>query len=308
MGCWNKTCGLSNLPIFAGDATYVFVLEKNMNNRDRCYSTAFWRPVLLPFVSEYDDYGSGENSSGVGFPILMEVLKNQIIEMEVGDNEYHDIPVNREKFGETMFFEAVRENRLFLRDRYNNGQIPVDYVMFRKDFVDYILDNNAVELYVGQKRSDTNYISVKFDDIVADIDAYLDRIIKEISDLKVKKPGCSPYVLTRSLKLWNDINSTLVDEFILVEAHNISTIFYFGDSFIRMISSEEFSRENVRAFLVDYLKGCYLNYFMESTRKTWNPGGYEGSQSGINSEYEVLLAATKNVIENIKKEFEEEIE
>jgi hypothetical protein len=28
MGCWNKTCGLTNLPIMCGEKTYVFVLER----------------------------------------------------------------------------------------------------------------------------------------------------------------------------------------------------------------------------------------------------------------------------------------
>lgn len=28
MGSWNKTCGLTNLPIMCGEKTYVFVLER----------------------------------------------------------------------------------------------------------------------------------------------------------------------------------------------------------------------------------------------------------------------------------------
>lgn len=44
MGCWNKTCGLSKLHVYAGDPVYVFVLEQNLNH-DRCYATAFWSPV-----------------------------------------------------------------------------------------------------------------------------------------------------------------------------------------------------------------------------------------------------------------------
>ncbi|HET8688951.1 MAG TPA: hypothetical protein VFM18_20265 [Methanosarcina sp.] len=312
MGCWNKTCGLTGLPIFAGEDVYVFVLEKNMSDSDRCYSTAFWRPVLLPFYSVYDDYGGGEDSSGIGFPILMEVLKNKIVEMEQGDNEYHDIPVTKENFGEKMFFEAVHEHRLFLPERYQKGQIPVDYVMFRKDVVDFILDTNVIELYVGRGKGNkggNNYIDVKFDDIIADVDKYLDRIIKTVSDLKSENPdrgfGSIGYRLRTYLKLWRDEQSTLVDDFIVVDNYNMSTIFDFSDLFAQSIMHENVDREKIKEFLIDYMKGCYLNYFMESTRKNWMPGGHEGSQSEVNSEYETLIAAMQMSITKHKVEYEE---
>ncbi|HET8686081.1 MAG TPA: hypothetical protein VFM18_05375, partial [Methanosarcina sp.] len=229
MGCWNKTCGLSNLPIFAGDHVYVFVLEKNTNQKERCYSTAFWRPVLLPFNSVYDDYGGGEDSYGPGFPVIMNYLKNIIVEMEQGDNEYHDIPVNKENFGEKMFFEAVHEGRLFLNRLY--GDTPVDYVMFRKDIVDFILDTNVVQLYVGDSKGNkgwnNNYIDVKFDDIIADVDKYLDRIFKFVDESKATDLNweLKKYFIRHELKLWNNENSTLIDEFISVDNHRMSGIF-----------------------------------------------------------------------------------
>ena len=35
MGSWNKTCGISNLHIYAGTPVYVFVLQENPNKTDR---------------------------------------------------------------------------------------------------------------------------------------------------------------------------------------------------------------------------------------------------------------------------------
>ena len=32
MGCWNKTCGISNLFIEAGEKVYVFALEQNLHH------------------------------------------------------------------------------------------------------------------------------------------------------------------------------------------------------------------------------------------------------------------------------------
>lgn len=67
MGCWNKTCGLSNLHITSGQKVTVFLLEKNLVATDRTYTTSFYHPALTPFYSEYNDYGGGENSSGVWY-------------------------------------------------------------------------------------------------------------------------------------------------------------------------------------------------------------------------------------------------
>jgi hypothetical protein len=156
MGCWNKTCGLSNLHIIAGTDVYVFVLEENTDKTDRCYSTAFWRPLLLPFTSKYNDYGGGEESGGPGFQLIMDSIAKELTEMEVGDNEYHDIAVKKEGFGEEQFFESVHEHRLFKKSYYGDKQV-IDFVMMRKDIVDYILENRVIERYVGEGKGTTGY-------------------------------------------------------------------------------------------------------------------------------------------------------
>jgi len=71
MGCWNKTCTLSNLPILADEPVYVVMLNPS-DERSRCYTTAFYRPALLPFLSYYDDYGGGYDSKGPVFDTVLE--------------------------------------------------------------------------------------------------------------------------------------------------------------------------------------------------------------------------------------------
>lgn len=181
MGCWNKTCGLSKLHIFAGDPVYVFVIEQNLDH-ERCYSTAFWSPALIPFESKYDDYGGGEESGGVWLPYIMEALKNSLIEQEVGENEYHDIAVKRDEFNEELFFESTHEGRLLTKDWRGNSR-EVDFVMFRKDVVDDILTNLEIDKYVGDGKGNrpdcpngNNYIYYKFADVLADVPAFLDKL------------------------------------------------------------------------------------------------------------------------------------
>ena len=172
MGCWNKTCGLSNLHITHGTEAYVFVLEPNEAGDSHCYATHLYKPLLLPFVTEYNDYGGGENSSGPGFQIIMDSIASKLHEVELGENKYHDIAVTKDKFGEELFFEAVHEGRLFREGNYSDP-VKLEYVMFRKDVVDHILENRVIEKYVGDGKGTggwgNNYIYYKFEDIVADI-------------------------------------------------------------------------------------------------------------------------------------------
>jgi hypothetical protein len=179
MGSWNKTCGLSNLHIRAGEDVYVFVLEENSDKTDRCYSTSFWKPVLLPFISKYNDYGGGEESSGSGFQLIMSSVAEHLIEMPQGENKFHDILVKKEGFGEEEFFESVHENRLFKHD-WRNTKTVIDFVMMRSDIVDYILANRVIEEYVGENKGNAgysnSYIHYQFSDILKDIPEFLDTI------------------------------------------------------------------------------------------------------------------------------------
>lgn len=300
MGCWNKTCGLSGLPIFAGDPVYVFVLQENSDKTDRCYSTAFWRPVLVPFYSEYNDYGAGENSSGVGLQTIMDGLSKRLIEKEQGENPYHDIPVKREGFDVEKFFNAVHESRLHI-DGYQSDE-QIDYVMFRKDVVDYILENNKREIYVGSGKGNTgwdnNYISVKFSDIMADVDKFIERNKTLVS-------GGKWFMESQMVKSRGD-DSCLVDTYLFgYDSYRTSKIIYPLNIFAELLTTDI---KTAKEFLIDYIKGCYLDSFMSATRKNWMPGGHEGSQSGVNPEYGVLIGSIQMGIDKDKKQREEDFD
>ena len=58
MGCWNGTCGISNLPIMYDERVVVFICENNGFYLRPCYSTTLCKPVLYHIKGHYDDYGS----------------------------------------------------------------------------------------------------------------------------------------------------------------------------------------------------------------------------------------------------------
>lgn len=61
MGCWNATCGISNLPIVCGERVAVFVCNVNSIDTTPSYSTTMCSPIYFHVKGEYNDYGSIEN-------------------------------------------------------------------------------------------------------------------------------------------------------------------------------------------------------------------------------------------------------
>lgn len=87
MGCWNETCGISQMPICAGDKVRMFLIVKNKYgdcDYDVChsYSTDLWKPFGLPLVGTYDEYGGLENiEEDVMSDLLLESIREMIIEV-----------------------------------------------------------------------------------------------------------------------------------------------------------------------------------------------------------------------------------
>ena len=80
MGCWNGTCLISNLPIYAGDEVVFFALKRRrdvstVEGGDHYYSDDIYQPLLYPVVGEYDNYGCIENIKE-DFSLIEEYFKD----------------------------------------------------------------------------------------------------------------------------------------------------------------------------------------------------------------------------------------
>ena len=303
MGSWNKTCGLSNLHIYSGTPVYVFVLERN-KTYDPCYSTGLFSPLLVPFESVYDDYGGGEDSSGVALDFVMYGLKKSLVEMEVGENEYHDVEVKKEGFTPEKFFEACHEDRMQVQLRYPEPT-QVYFTMMRKDVVDTILETREIEDYVGEGKGTcgygNNYIRYKFADITATIRPLLERLLK---DLEGDEFGHF-HIFDR---LHNYRDDFLAARWINGDSHRYSRIVD-----VRVMAGEALKRgtveaiNKIEALLVEYLKGIYIDGFMSSARKSWIPGGHEGSQSTSGGALKLLGKIVSDVVDKERAEWAEEM-
>lgn len=309
MGCWNKTCGLSNLHITHGTPVYVFVLEQDRDSSN-CYSTSLFSPLLLPFESEYNDYGGGENSKGITFDLVMNGIKKQLVEMEIGENKYHDIAVNREGFGEEMFFEAVHENRLFIENRYSlDSNTPVTFTMIRKDIVYNILENRVIEKYVGDGKGycgwNNNYIRYQFKDVLADLRPLLDAYLVKLAEAD---EALKSYMLFSGFETFaHEMGDNLAANWLRFDGHRFSRIVD-----MRVLMSKAFeagtpkAMDTLEEILKVHLVALFIDGFMEAARKTWIPGGHEGSQSTSGSALRQLWNATAKVLDDEKRQWAED--
>jgi hypothetical protein len=302
MGCWNKTCGLSNLHITAGTPVYVFVLEKN-KDYDHCHSTGLFAPLLLPFESVYDDYGGGEDSSGPALDYVMNMIKKDLVELEVGENQYHDIEVKKEGFGPEKFFEAVHEDRLSIQGRFRDEPTQLYFTMMRKDIVDDILENRRIQDYVGDGKGTcgygNNYVKYKFADIVADIRPLLNEAMEKIAKAKEDNETLANYMLYDGFGgMFPYGHPNKVAKWLRGDSYRYSRIVDMKAVIRRGLEIGTVDSINkLEEILTEHVKAIYIDGFMHAARKTWIPGGHEGSQSMSGGALRLLAKATINALD-----------
>ena len=296
IGSWNKTCGLSGLHISSGDDVFVFLLQENTDRSERCYATAFWKPLLLPFHSKYNDYGGGEESSGVAFPFIIDAVAKNLDEVDIGANRCHDIAVKRDGFSEEQFFESVHEYRLKTRGE------ALDFVMFRKDIVDDIIKNWVQQDYVGDGSGDcgysNNYRKVTFDIILADMPEFIARFEKACQlddpDDSIEKAHFI-YKMSQSIGdifEWKEKN--LVARYLRNDSYRYCRLLSIGKIAGELMQSGQ--KDEAVELITEHLKGTFLDHFIGSTRKVWMPGGHEGSQASDLDGYEALIGAMSRAV------------
>lgn len=162
MGCWNGTCVLTNLPIFHGDEVYTFILQQSSYNNGyvghHCYSNTYYNLIPLFFEGKYNDYGAVEDCHGDFLPDLIEGIKSRLFEFELGENQYHDIAVKKDKFDLDLLFEASHVRRLAVRgDSPKQEYQHLAHVMIRKEVLEFLLKNYKIKTWKSTHSFDKDF-------------------------------------------------------------------------------------------------------------------------------------------------------
>jgi hypothetical protein len=282
-----------------GEQTYVFVIERVKTLYDHCYATHLYRPLLLPFVSAYNHYGGGENSGGPALQTVKDAIKSVLIEVPVGKNPYHDIAVSRKDWGEKLFFESTHENRL----RYNrwDGETEIDFVMLRKDVVDDLMDTYEFEEYAGKGAGTHGY---RFADLVAEVDPLIDHIERDMKEKSDILPGFFlETVIHNYINGSGDLNRAAKWLRYGDDISGFSGILKVRQHIFELLANDQ--QPLAKSLLIEHLKGIFVNSFMEMTRKSWIPGGQEGSQRQEYEPYRALMNSMSRSMEAYEKSLED---
>lgn len=333
MGCWNGTCGLTNLPIMHGDEMYVFPIVDSYRD-SFCYSTALYRPSVLPFRAAYNDYGGGEDCGGVGLDILMEGIKEKLVELEVGENQYHDIAVKREGFNVDTFFDACHKKRLQfqnpLRGYKDQPQTKdVFFTMIRKDVADRLWTDWTFDQWKpsGMKtvpegfESDQYYIkNVTYAKLAELIPEYLEQCFERFSNNingfivspedDEKQKALNNMIFANSLcsffgQEYNERDHLLSGIFSHIFSSNYSDGGFakIGEVDSQIIALYMEDRETAYTLMRECLIGYMINDYMSHVRKVWMPPMHQGCQSECLAEYKLLNSIVNDVIVEREKEY-----
>lgn len=335
MGCWNKTCGLSRLPIHASRAVYMVPIVQ-APYQGRCYSTDMWTPTDIAVVGEYNDYGGGENMEPVAMGYVVEAIRKNLVEREVGENKYHDIAVNKSGFSEEMFFEAVHESRLQVKIPHSASHFDVDMVMIRKDVVDHFKENYVFKEYVGEGKGNggygNSYFQYKWSDLLLTVNTSLEFMQKHLKESaivlkdsdfkegateegKAKLRKAMVMMGVRSLPSRWDVREN--KEILAYSSlrYSIDRMGCAGDRlFPTAIGKDlcsallEDDMEKARSLAAHMLEMDFIMTCYNVTRNLWTPMLGEGSQFDDYQGYEILANAVHAASEANKTSWEEEEE
>lgn len=277
MGSWNKTCAMSNLPIYDGEDC-LMVLLKEAGGNDRCYSTALWRPSLFAVSCKYADYGRADNLNHQVFEPLILGLQKSIDEYELGENQYHDIEVKRDALDEKLFFEAVHEGRLSITETVYDGtrsKRTIDFILIKQSIIDRVFKDWYIEFYEGVGKGNrgykNSYLNVYLKDVLDTVPDFVNKIIIEY-DKHVRSDNEIMFYLKRTI-----VEDHIISKIVSCETYRNFKLFNFKETIVDYISAGKI--EQAEEIVKSHIIGCFIDSFFESTRKIWVPACHEGSQN-----------------------------
>ena len=149
MGCWNATCNISNLPIFAGEKVVLIPLAKVKDDCEFnvCYPTDVFVPFGLPLFGEYDDYGGIENitTSEYNKKHLIQNF-NYFCSCNDGLNTKYE-PIEKGKDFEEFVRRVLCERGGIYIKKYStlhkDGMVEINFIMMHREVYDVLLTEVA---------------------------------------------------------------------------------------------------------------------------------------------------------------------
>lgn len=302
MGCFNGTCGITNLPITVGTKVRGFILVPNHNSygekglpmgSGQCYSTDSFVPLSIGIRGEYDDYGCMENIvEDTNTKLILKHINKQIKDGKLKLTERDEKP---------KIFKNIKEllNAICCTNE-------LGFMMVIEDM--YIAAIEAVEANRDEQYDQDGMLKNLIEDF---------KIAKKYLREEDAKNGLKNTLKNFNIKsAKNDFNLVMASlmRYNIPKranatrhyAENVATLFVRNIGSYNLIESK-FSLENGSALIkakdipAKMLAGHYnFHCFMSQARKSWMPQSGQGSQSDEYKVYRLMAEATLKYLKDIK--------
>lgn len=176
MGCWNATCGLSQLPINYDDEVKMVLLVPGTNHKDIgtgsgfCYPDNMFKPLFFPINGTYNDYGGidvTENKQEI-IDVICKFLSptkqvtnfNRLLE-KVWHDKFPKVSftlIHKEVYDKFIYLTAAEKMRgsqeSFREHSENVIDIAIEYTEYFDGYMRKVANGTA-------KHMDTSYIHRK---------------------------------------------------------------------------------------------------------------------------------------------------
>lgn len=285
MGCWNGTCGISQLPILSGDRVFgllIAVPHKPIEcPSGSCYETEFGFPISLPFRGNYNDYGGMEN---------IEENKNT----KAIFNEF--APKDCENF-EQLINDIVERDEL-TKDLEYYGECGVGLFMVLEDVIKELMNAKSDNSFQAVEISRELHTKMA--------EAFKERYFKTKKDLGDIWPKFS-------YSVWDPYYSSKDEEYktlgyvnsFLSPLHKGSTVGNYYDYIKAVMGNIINSNENDK--FQQFTEITYWAYCIRRSiaylRKSYIPNAGKGSQSTGHDFYIKLAKAIRDVVKKQKRRY-----
>jgi hypothetical protein len=155
MGCWNGTCGISQMSINAGDPVKVIMIQNQIYVGEAagyCYPTGNALPISFAFDAVYDDYGSFEDmNNGLGFKLFEEYFNHQLnvrdgirITADAFGDKHLGIPEHdHSNLTSKQIIGLIERDRVLTKDAYGDKDgVLMGFMFIHKDIYDSVIRTN----------------------------------------------------------------------------------------------------------------------------------------------------------------------
>jgi hypothetical protein len=309
MGCWNKTCGISQFPIFSGQKTVNFVLIEaprwdNRLDSQPCYSNAYWDVIPLPIYGEYDDYGWQDDDDGqeYKYSAMSDFFKGRLKRLgkEGSFRDVADPFADCESLGQSIHGNVWAVNPTHISRSSTAGTQPhlhIASMMVNRELFETLTAGITVtypkkHVYTKAELCETlvdysQWRAKKLEDrITPDMTADLVELLYSRSmanDYTREKFGDHPYM---------NMQAGIVRYY----AERGGTDAFMKDAFFPVAG------ERLQPF--DIVDAFMFTRLMAVLRKQFMPQGGEGSQSDFGPEHKLLIKGLRSMITARNKLYE----